>query len=320
MAGLLPTPPSCSGSRESLRHCGEGLRPRLQRAGERQLRLRAEIWHSSSPRRLLREPWRAGLLSWGSSSLRRVMVAGEFWKTSSGSSSSSTMEGRGFSGAAPLSERGCGRARGEGQGWSPHGCQGQTRPPLAHLSPSSPLAWHKPAMPATAVGTGSSGRAPGGRADDAGSVARGTPARLHRDRPQADTVLGMRPPTPRLGTQPSRTLVPPGQPNLPQPRASAPSPSAPALASAAPRLLSFLCCCHDTDELPNLGLHVPSQSQGCTPNPSPGSAIRASAPPGACHWPGEGAQGFCRTQQALFASSTLGLFIPLLGDGHFGLW
>lgn len=97
----------------SRRHCGEELRPPLPRAGEWQLCRRAETWHSSSPRRLLREPRRTVLLSAGSSSLRREMLAGDCWKTSSGSSSSSTMEGRGFSGAAPLSGRGCRRAGGQ---------------------------------------------------------------------------------------------------------------------------------------------------------------------------------------------------------------
>ena len=236
LAGLLLTPPSCSGSRVSLRHCGEGLRLPLQRAGERQLRRRAEIWHSSSPRRLLRELWRAGLLSWGSSSLRRVMVAGECWKTSSGSSSSSRMEGRGFSGAAPLSGRGCGWARGGGQGWSPCRCQGRARPPLPRPPPCPPLAQHKPAVPVTAAGTGSSGRAPAGRADGAGSAARGTPARLRGDRPQADTVPGMRPPTPRLGTQPSRPL------GAPLDNQMSPGPISPStgLRSPSPALLPLL--------------------------------------------------------------------------------
>lgn len=94
LAGLRPLLLS-----PSLRHRGEGLLPWLQRAGERQVRRRAENWRSSSPSRLLREPHRTGLCRVGSSSLRWVRLVGEGWS----SSSSSRMECRGFSGLVPLS-------------------------------------------------------------------------------------------------------------------------------------------------------------------------------------------------------------------------
>lgn len=97
--------------------------------------------------------------------------------------------------------------------------------------------------PATASGTGSSGRAPAGRADGTGSAAGGTPCTA----PQG----------PATGPQPPQPLcAPPGQPNLPQPHTSASVP-----ASAIPHPLSFLCCCRVNDELPNLGLSVLSQSR-----------------------------------------------------------
>lgn len=203
LGGLLPTPPSRSGSRGSRRHRGEGL----PRAGEGQLCRRAETWHSSSPRRLLREPRRTELFREGSSSLRREVLADGCWKTSSGSSSSSTMEGRGFSGAAPLSGRGCRRAG--GQEWS------QARPSLPCPPPSpreSTNLWRLrqprgPGVAAEPLRGEQTGR--GGL-----SSRRDPPAQLHRD-PQC----------------------PPGQPSLAQPRSAASEP-----APAPPHPLSFLCC------------------------------------------------------------------------------
>lgn len=301
LGGLLLVPPPCSGSRASLRHCGEGLRPRLQRAGERQLRRSAEIWHSSSPRRLLSEPWRAGLLSWGSSSLRRVMAVGEYWKTSSGSSSSSRMEGRGFSGAAPLSGRGCRRVWG-GQGWSRAGAK------VGHGHPCPVLSTvrYKPVVSVTAVGTGSSGRAPAGKADDAGSAAHGTPAAGRHGARQVSIC------------SPLASQCPQNDQTFPWSHASA-------LSSSAPFLLSILCCSCDADELPDLGVCVLSWNLICTPIPNPGSAQesvpgqRAPRAPAGPHLCCPLACCFC-TCPALFAP-ILGSFIPLLGDGQVAaLW
>lgn len=236
------------------RHCGEELRPRLPRAGEGQLCRRAETWHSSSPRRLLREPRRTELLSAGSSSLRREVLAGDCWKTSSGSSSSSTMEGRGFSGAAPLSGRGCGQ--GGGQDWS------QAQPPLPR-PPPSPRQGTNLWRLRQPRGPGVAAEPLRGEQTVPAQQQEGAPAQLHRDQSWA--------------CRPPASQCPPGQPRLPQPHTSAAVP-----ASTTPHPLSFLCCCHVNDELPNLSLSILSRSRGCTPNPSPGSAIRAPALSGAC--------------------------------------
>lgn len=205
LAGLLPTPPSRSRSRVSRRHCGEGLRPRLPRAGEWQLCRRAETWHSSSPRRLLREPRRTELLSAGSSSLRREVLAGDCWKTSSGSSSSSTMEGRAFSGAAPLSGRGCRRAG--GQDWS------QARPSLPRPPPSP--------RQGTNLWRLRQPRGPGVAAEPLQGEQmvpvqqqEGPPAQLHRDQPRARSPPSLSVPPLDNQTFPSPTHQPQYQPLL----------------------------------------------------------------------------------------------------------
>lgn len=119
-------------------------------------------------------------------------------------------------------------------------------------------------VPVTASGIGSSGRAPAGRADGAGSAAGGSPCTAPQDQSWARS--------------PPASQCPFGQPSLHQPHTSASVP-----ASTTPHPLSFLCCCHVNDELrPNLSLSVLSQSRGCTPNPSPSSAIRAPALSGVC--------------------------------------
>lgn len=91
----------------------------------------------------------------------------------------------------------------------------------------------------------------------------GAPAQLHR--------------TSHGPAAPPASQCPFGQTSLDQPHTSASVP-----ASTTPHPLSFLCCCHANDELPNFGLSVLSQSRGCTPNPSPSSAIRAPALSGVC--------------------------------------
>lgn len=255
MPGRPPALPSRSGVRVSLRHCGEALRARPQRAGERQLRRRAEIWHSSSPRRLLREPRRAGLPSWGSSSLRWEMAAGEYWKTSSGSSWSSTMEGRGFSGAAPLSGRGCRRAWGGGQGWSAHMCLEQAQP---HMPCSASCHWHKPVGPAVAVGTGSSGRAPVERADGAGQHKPRT-ASWGLPRAHSCPCLGTKPLSAPLDNQTSPDPTHQRQPLQPHT----------GLCSPLPILLPLLLARHQCTARP---WPACARLELSAPNPSPGSA------------------------------------------------
>lgn len=93
--------------REGMRSLG-GFLPLLPPASEgwASPRCRTEGLPRSEPRGLPAPPRRAGPLLGGSESWRRA--AGECWKASSCSSSSSGMEGRGFSGLAPPSGRGCG--------------------------------------------------------------------------------------------------------------------------------------------------------------------------------------------------------------------
>lgn len=142
-------------------------------------------------------------------------------------------------------------------------------PATAIPAPSSPIASARdePVVPVTASGTGSSGRAPAGRADGTGSAAGGSPCTAPQDQSRAHS--------------PPASQCPFGQTSLHQPHTSASVP-----ASTTPHPLSFLCCCHADDELPNFGLSALSQSQsqsrGCTPNPSPSSAIRAPALSGVC--------------------------------------
>lgn len=102
---------------------------------------------------------------------------------------------------------------------------------------------HEPVAPATASGSGSSGRAPAGRADGTGRAQQqeGPPCTA----PQGPSV-------------PPWTAKPCPAP-LSSLRTSPRSPS--------PAVLPLLC--HGTGELPNLGLRVLSQSRGCTQIPAP---------------------------------------------------